>query len=646
MHMTPLTSASFASDQPTPPLCPQPSSTPASIPTASPATVHPSLESDQIPSSGIGNQRYGAQAQSPVSPSSMPTALLAPVQVTSPAATPSSTAADRLQENTSIDTSTTFVPTLHRSANPYPFKPLMVDRAVQTYPVRIIALPMPGDDEDEEIDVESIDADHSAGLVPIKIEPRSTPPPIPEPVKPTQKPPKVAKSSKKKEYAEKPLDAAEKTKPKARTSRATRKKTHVHSPFDSVAMSMLSAKYPDNYHNAVADLTEPGPITVINAGEPLALRDDANIRDTAPITSMVLSPDHSMLATFCNNGCVRIWDLDTFQEIQFLRDADEPNIEEYYVGRFSLDMKRIVVGGRLKDRKRWSALDDDNHILPCPLKVFDVLTGKVIAKYEGHEEEILSVKYLEYMGDSYCISSSQDGYIIRWKIASDWSRLLARKRMEDGITCMAFTITFLPHTGNRYFLAACDAGVRLFDFGEAQLLQSFDGLYSCYCDCAKFISPTAFETPPTWDQVLDSRKGADYTSPMFGYFVTRGVEVVEDEQQQSTIPNKVKIYKLIYPNRLGGQFEIREVKSFQDDDYVSNSWLTKVTCNQKYVAAPTCDGRIFIYHMQTGNVSAILRGHEELEVRDVIFHPTRPLLFSCADDGCVKVYHYAANKDS
>jgi hypothetical protein len=41
--------------------------------------------------------------------------------------------------------------------------------------------------------------------------------------------------------------------------------------------------------------------------------------------------------------------------------------------------------------------------------------------------------------------------------------------MEDGITCMAFTVSFVPNTGNRYFMAATDEHVRLYDFEAAQV---------------------------------------------------------------------------------------------------------------------------------------------------------------------------------
>ena len=69
--------------------------------------------------------------------------------------------------------------------------------------------------------------------------------------------------------------------------------------------------------------------------------------------------------------------------------------------------------------------------------------------------------------------------------------------------------------------------------------------------------------------------------------------------------------------------------------------------------------------MLSGQITAIIKEHQNMEVRDVIFHPYRPLIFSCGDgkkcymyilllttnfvcvtfwlDGCVKVYTYKSN---
>lgn len=42
--------------------------------------------------------------------------------------------------------------------------------------------------------------------------------------------------------------------------------------------------------------------------------------------------------------------------------------------------------------------------------------------------------------------------------------LKSMAQMADGITCMAFTVSFVPNTGNKYFLAAADENLRLYDF--------------------------------------------------------------------------------------------------------------------------------------------------------------------------------------
>ena len=49
-----------------------------------------------------------------------------------------------------------------------------------------------------------------------------------------------------------------------------------------------------------------------------------------------------------------------------------------------------------------------------------MLSGRVITRLEGHEEEIICIKLVEFQGDNYIVSTSQDGYIIKWKMAEDW----------------------------------------------------------------------------------------------------------------------------------------------------------------------------------------------------------------------------------
>jgi hypothetical protein len=95
-------------------------------------------------------------------------------------------------------------------------------------------------------------------------------------------------------------------------------------------------------------------------------------------------------------------------------------------------------------------------------------------------------------------------------------------KITDDSTFMVFTISFLPNTGNRYFMASCDSNINIYDFENATLIQSFPDIFSYYCDCSKFIKCLDFEQPPEWSMV-------DAENPMFSYLITRGVESLDDD---------------------------------------------------------------------------------------------------------------------
>ncbi|KAJ3274916.1 hypothetical protein HDV01_001780 [Terramyces sp. JEL0728] len=381
--------------------------------------------------------------------------------------------------------------------------------------------------------------------------------------------------------------------------------------FDPEVVAEFSKLYPDRVHQIPTHTHADTGIAYINEANPMVHVNDANIRDRVAITGMTLSPDGSFLVTFCNAGTACIWDMNTFEKLQCLKDESEANIDEFYTGCWTLDSKHIIIGGKLKDRQRWSEPDDDNHILPCPLKVFDVIKGKVVQTFHGHFEEVLSTDLIEFKGDT---------------------EPPEKKQITDGYTCMAFTTSFLPNTGNKYFIASCDDSIRLYDFEESRLLQTFPNIFSCYCDYSTFLNCLDYEASPTWDQFSED-------NPMFSFLICRGVEVLDGEDETiNTIPNSVSLYKMVYPTKKDDKFQLELVRKFQHPEYRSNSWLVKLATNGRYVAAPTYDGNIFIFHLLTGQVVAILRDHQEIELRDVLFHPTKKLFLSSGDDGIVHVY--------
>jgi WD40 repeat protein len=73
--------------------------------------------------------------------------------------------------------------------------------------------------------------------------------------------------------------------------------------------------------------------------------------------------------------------------------------------------------------------------------------------------------------------------------------------------------------------------------------------------------------------------------------------------------------------------------------YSANSWLLRpgLSPNGVYLAAPSITGAVVVFNLDSGKVGAVLRDHEECEVRQISFHPEIPFLVSCGDDGRVKI---------
>ncbi|KAI8099614.1 WD40-repeat-containing domain protein [Halteromyces radiatus] len=431
-----------------------------------------------------------------------------------------------------------------------------------------------------------------------------------------------------------------KSTPKSKTvSKATKVKSKMGCQLER--MKELTERYPDKFWQYHAD-SGHAMIDAINENhvlEPV----QCNISDQGAITGLTLSPNGLLLATFSTIGSIKIWDIgNDLRMVRKLRDADEPNIDEFYCGQFVADAPEIVVAaGKLKDRHQWSSEDEDNHILPCPIKIFNMETGKVIAKLEGHDEEILCIKALRFNGENYYISTSQDGHIIKWRMADDWITLLDWKKMEDEETCMAFTVSFLPNAGNKYFLAACDEHLRLYDFEHGKLIQTFENLYSSYCDCGKFIN--WLDESSYWDTLKETASTkASRQQQQYAWFISRGAELC-DESGGITSPNTCTLHRLVYPNEEDGLFTLEEIRRYKHEDYIANSWLVKVASNGRYMLAPTMYGQVFVFNLLSGQLTAILKHHEDMEIRDVVFHPYAPLMFSSGDDGAVKVYSYKSD---
>jgi WD40 repeat protein len=75
--------------------------------------------------------------------------------------------------------------------------------------------------------------------------------------------------------------------------------------------------------------------------------------------------------------------------------------------------------------------------------------------------------------------------------------------------------------------------------------------------------------------------------------------------------------------------------------YNANSWLIKpaTSASNEYLAAPTITGRILIFNIEMGQLTASFHTHDDSEVRQVLFHPQLPIMVSCGDDGRIRIYY-------
>ncbi len=74
-----------------------------------------------------------------------------------------------------------------------------------------------------------------------------------------------------------------------------------------------------------------------------------------------------------------------------------------------------------------------------------------------------------------------------------------------------------------------------------KLVQTFGGMYSFYCDCAKFVHCLDMPPPPvSWDAVKKQKNSA-----MFAYIVSRGVEILDAEN--NTVSREFLYMVFIWP---------------------------------------------------------------------------------------------------
>lgn len=336
-------------------------------------------------------------------------------------------------------------------------------------------------------------------------------------------------------------------------------------------------QYPSLYSD-ISDLKEIKELEMISKMKHLGI-----------IQSICLSNDSSIICTASSLGSIQLFDSKTFQLLRKFKDPNEKEIDEFLICKFSLDDKFIITGGKRSSRYEWNEDRDEHEIKKCYLKMIDIETEEFHYIY-GHTEEILCLKIIEFENEIYYLTGSYDGSLIKYKMRNNL--LIQKSQIMDGISNVISSISFLPESKNRYFLVSADDKIKLFDFKYDQLLQTFDTPYSKYCDCLKFIH----------------FKGEE------NYFIIKGIE---NEKNENT---KLYLKKLIINDEDEEEeeehFQIQDISCFESKDFYSNEFLTKFTCNGKYLFVPSQNHQLFIWDIENNNL--ILKLDISNSMRDIL----------------------------
>lgn len=169
-----------------------------------------------------------------------------------------------------------------------------------------------------------------------------------------------------------------------------------------------------------------GPIGAIDSANPLELGKFSILDDDSVISIEFCG---GLLAGISIGGQVKIWqvgskpDQPNWPLLRVLRDADEPEIDEFLTGAF-LPNGHFVAAGKRKLRHGWDDAAEDSKILPGILKIFDLKTGNCVQRIHGTSGHIDEILYLKAVRTSrsgnFIVSCGQDGRLCRWAFSEDW----------------------------------------------------------------------------------------------------------------------------------------------------------------------------------------------------------------------------------
>lgn len=409
---------------------------------------------------------------------------------------------------------------------------------------------------------------------------------------------------KKKEIKKIPITACEK-------HRKWKKKCPIDCPnrrreYIEKELSPSSSTHPKtskNYYPVDSNLWFKNGIDFLNLQNPVQLKH--KLSNPGPALHMAWSNKGKKLSVACNL-LVKIWDANVWKLIIELKDKKEPNFEDLKIAFFSPSDDKIITGGKIKDKKQWNDKENDHQTIEAPIKIFDISTGNVILRLEGHTEEILCLRILNFKKNNYILSSSKDKKLIRWHLKQNFSILVSKTTFENDASI--YDISFLSQEWNPFFLTAGTAGIQIFDFEKMQVIYTLE-IFPGSCQSICFITPKELKRKP---------------GSLFLAF---------ENEDKNIYSCEIQLQK--------GVFSSEILSTYRHPEFQAGE--TKLVTNGRYLLASTKDGKVIAWNLRTTDVVGIFRDHED-QIRSILFHPTKRFLLTSSDDSIVCVYEQPFEK--